>query len=73
MMARQPDDPNWDHVQEEAAKQMETSRKECKFSPNQRTHRRGQFALSYEISYGGGQMVSIPSAFSDNNRVLNLC
>ncbi|PBK63847.1 hypothetical protein ARMSODRAFT_893855, partial [Armillaria solidipes] len=56
VMAGQPDDPNWDHVQEEAAERMETSRKECKFSPDQRAHRRGQFAaLSYGISYGGGQ------------------
>ncbi len=72
MIAGHPDDPNWDQVQEEAAKQLETLRKDCSLSSDQRVHRRGRFAaLSYRISYGGGQTVHAPPAFSMNNSNLD--
>ncbi|KAK0442271.1 uncharacterized protein EV420DRAFT_1485394 [Desarmillaria tabescens] len=55
-LAGQPDDPKWNEVHEEAIQSLESLRKQCKFSEDQRKHRRGKFgALSIGISYGGGQ------------------
>ncbi|PBK59481.1 hypothetical protein ARMSODRAFT_991148 [Armillaria solidipes] len=56
VIAGHPDGPNWDQVQEEAAERLETLRKDCSLSSDQRVHRQGRFAaLRYGISYGGGQ------------------
>ncbi len=58
MIAGHPDDPDWDKLQEEAAKRLETLRKDCLLSSDQHVHRRGRFAaLSCGISYGSGQTV----------------
>lgn len=56
VLAGHPDDPDWDSVHNEAAEALETLRPKCKLAQEQRKHRRGRFgALSYGISYGGGQ------------------
>lgn len=50
-------DASWQQVHKSAADRLEQARSECRFSPKQRSHRRGRFpALATGISHGGGQV-----------------
>ncbi|KAK0429518.1 hypothetical protein EV421DRAFT_1745553 [Armillaria borealis] len=63
VLAGHPEDPDWDAVHEEAADTLENLCTQCKLSNNQRKHQRGCFgALSFRISYGGGQTSCSPSS-----------
>ncbi len=60
VLAGHPDDPNWDNLHQDVADMLENFRAQCKFSDDQCKHRCGRFpALSYGISYGGGQTVRL--------------
>ena len=60
VLAGHPNDPNWDNLHQDAADMLENFCVQCKFSDNQRKHRHGRFpALSYGISYSGGQTVCL--------------
>lgn len=49
-------DPTWPSVQLKCANSLENAKKSLYFSKKQKNHRRGNFlALSFGISYGGGQ------------------
>lgn len=52
-----PRDPNWPKVHLEAARVIEKGRVACKFSGEQLSHKRGNFAAeAIGYSHGGGQV-----------------
>ncbi|KAI9068220.1 hypothetical protein FKP32DRAFT_1609019 [Trametes sanguinea] len=56
MLAGHPAEPRWHEVVAEANRAMSAAYAACHFSPNQKKHRRGDFAtLAQGFSYGGGQ------------------
>jgi hypothetical protein len=49
---------DWAEVCREAGADMARAQRECKFTPEQMLHNRGQFpALTVGVSFGGGQTV----------------
>ncbi|KAJ7078692.1 hypothetical protein B0H15DRAFT_954373 [Mycena belliarum] len=63
VLGGRPNDPAYDDLTEEAARQMEAASGELKFRAAQAEGRRGSFSsLSYGISFGGGQQASTLSS-----------
>lgn len=56
VLAGQPDDPSYERAAEDMFSAMETEASQADFRPEEKAHRRGNFAaLAGGISYGNGQ------------------